>query len=139
MIKIISYLIILTYGSIAFADTCPKIPIDKGTPAPCSGYMLTVGAIEEASKLPKEIALLEDKLKLKDNEIALRDQKIELYGTSIDKKDVVITGLQNSLLEKDQNMQLRMLIGVGIGVGATAAIAIGLAFALGGAFKVVAK
>lgn len=130
---------ILIYSSFAFADTCPKTPIDKGTPAPCSGYMLTIGAVEEASKLPKEITFLEDKLKLKDNELVLKDQKIELYTVAIDKKDVIISGLQNSLLEKDQNMQLRLLIGVGIGVGATAAIAIGLAFALSGALKVVAK
>ncbi len=121
---------------MAFSETCPKTPIEKGSPAPCTGYILSQEVIEEATKLPKQITLLEEKLRIKDDQMALKDEKIILYMNSNDKKDASNVALQQSLIEKDKNESLKLGLAIGGTALATALVCIGIAFAITGSYKI---
>ncbi len=131
MFRKIAFVLAFAYPSLVLAEVCPTTLILKGQPMPCDGYVLSVGAISEAAKLPKQISLLEEKLSLKDNKISLLEEKVLIYVNLADKKDVTISDLQKSLLDKDKNEQLKLGLAVGGTVVATALLAIALAFAFG--------
>lgn len=134
--KYIAIILLVLYPSFALADVCPRTPIAKGTPAPCTGYILSEGAMEEATKLPKQISLLEQKLTLKDDQIDYRDQKIKLLNDSGDKKDDIINKQHGIILEKDKNEALKIGLIVGGTALGTALLCIGIAFAISGSYKI---
>lgn len=135
--KIFTVIIItLLFGVRVFAETCPKTRIEKGTSAPCTGYILSPEVIEEAARLPKQISLLEEKLRIKDDQMALKDEKIILYIDANDKKDVANIGLQNSLIAKDKNESLKLGLAIGGTALATALLCIGIAFAITSSYKI---
>ncbi len=129
MIKYISILLLVSFPGFAFAQACPKTRIKEGTPAPCEGFILSPEVMEEATKLPQQISLLNEKLELKDKQLTLRDDKINLLTEFIDKKDKTIDSLHAAFLEKDKMDSLKLGLTVGISVTLTALLSIGLAFA----------
>ena len=139
MIKYFTIVLLLSFPTMVLADTCPRTKIEKGTAAPCTGYILSPEAIEEATKLPKEISLLNDKLKLRDDQLSLKDERNKLLSDFIDKKDITINTLHTALLEKDKNESLKLGIAIGGSALATALICIGVAFAISGAIKLDIK
>lgn len=139
MIKYIAIVLLTLFPSMVLADVCPRTKIEKGVVAPCTGYILSLEAIEEAAKLPKEISLLNDKLKLKDDDLNIKDQKIKLLTDFVEKKDVTINSLHESLLKKDQNESLKLGLAIGLSAVGTAFVCIGVAFAISGAVKIELK
>lgn len=139
MKNLIILLVVLLYTTVSFADICPRTKIEKGVVAPCTGYILSLEAIEEAAKLPKEISLLNDKLKLKDDDLNIKDQKIKLLTDFVEKKDVTINSLHESFLKKDQNESLKLGLAIGLSAVGTALVCIGVAFAISGAVKIELK
>ncbi len=131
MYRKVIFLLMVAYPSLVLAESCPTSLIPKGQPMPCDGYAMSVGAVSEAAKLPKQISLLEEKLSLKDNKISLLEEKVLIYVNLADKKDLTISDLQKSLLDKDKNEQLKLGLAIGGTVVATALLAIALAFAFG--------
>jgi hypothetical protein len=134
--KTIAFFLTLTYTSLSLANTCPTTIVDEGSPAPCTGYILSQNAIEEAAKLPKRISLLEEKLVIKDNILDAKEEKLQVYMQGVENKDKTIVTLSNALVEKDKNEALKIGIAVGSTALATALLCIGLAFAFSAASKI---
>jgi hypothetical protein len=136
MLKTVSLLLILVLPSVVYADTCPKELIKQGTPAPCTGYILTAEVMGEATKLPEKISLLEDKLKLKDMELIFKDEKIKLLSDTNDKKDITIANMEKIIVDNNKNNDLKIGLAVGGTALGIAALAIALGFAFGHAGKI---
>ncbi len=134
--KLLSIIIVLFYGANLYAEACPTAIVNKGSVAPCTGYILSVEALEQAAKLPKHIELLEEKLQLKDNIISNRDVLIALYEKRSEQQVTAINSLIDKQLERDKIENLKLGLTIAGTAAAVALLAIGLAFAFGGASKV---
>ncbi len=136
MIKAIAFSITLLFSSSVLAQACPRTLVSEGTPSPCTGYLLSPDAMEEAVKLPKRISLLEEKLSIQESALLLKDEKIQVYMGGMEHKDKTIMLLNTALLEKDKNEALKLGLAIGLSAVGTALLCIGLAFAFSAASKV---
>lgn len=134
--RAIAFFLTLTYTSLTFANTCPTTIVEEGAAAPCTGYILSQNAIEEAAKLPKRIVLLEEKLSIKESLLDAKEEKLQVYIQGIENKEKTILTLSNALVEKDKNESLKIGLAVGTTALATALLCIGLAFAFSAASKI---
>jgi len=137
--KSLIFITIFTFATNALAQSCPKTVVQQGTAAPCTGYLTAPEVMEEMTKLPKQIDLLNQKLQLKDEQLNLKDEKIKIYIDSGVSKDDTIVKMQQALIDKERNEALKIGLSVGITAVVVAALSIGLAFAFSGALKVEVK